>query len=58
MPAQAGNGFALHNFIAPVSTAACLHLNLATPDMLAQELPCHHAIPSSSMVNEFHRYFR
>ena len=30
---------AVHNPIGPVSTAACLHLNLATPNMLVQELP-------------------
>lgn len=30
---------ATHNPIGPVSTAACLHLSLATPNMLVQELP-------------------
>ncbi|WDR03122.1 enolase C-terminal domain-like protein [Devosia algicola] len=30
---------AVHNPIGPVSTAACLHLNLATSNMLVQELP-------------------
>ena len=30
---------AVHNPIGPVSTAACLHLNLATPNVLVQELP-------------------
>lgn len=30
---------AVHNPIGPVSTAACLHFNLATPNVLVQELP-------------------
>ena len=30
---------AVHNPIGPVSTAACLHLNLATSNVLVQELP-------------------
>lgn len=30
---------ATHNPIGPVSTAACLHFNLATPNVLLQELP-------------------
>ena len=30
---------AVHNPIGPVSTAACLHLNLATPNFAVQELP-------------------
>ncbi|WP_421853581.1 galactonate dehydratase [Oricola sp.] len=30
---------ATHNPIGPVSTAACLHLNVTTPNMLVQELP-------------------
>ncbi|WP_169196928.1 galactonate dehydratase [Devosia sp. MC1541] len=30
---------AVHNPIGPISTAACLHLNVATPNMLVQELP-------------------
>jgi len=30
---------AVHNPIGPVSTAACLHFNIATPNMLVQELP-------------------
>ena len=30
---------AVHNPIGPVSTAACLHLNLSIPNMLVQELP-------------------
>ncbi len=30
---------AVHNPIGPVSTAACLHLNLASPNVLVQELP-------------------
>lgn len=30
---------AVHNPIGPVSTAACLHLNLSSPNVLVQELP-------------------
>ncbi len=30
---------AVHNPIGPVSTAACLHFNMATPNVLVQELP-------------------
>lgn len=30
---------AVHNPIGPVSTAACLHLNLSSPNVLIQELP-------------------
>lgn len=30
---------AVHNPIGPVSSAACLHLNLASPNVLVQELP-------------------
>lgn len=30
---------AVHNPIGPISTAACLHLNLASPNVLIQELP-------------------
>ena len=30
---------AVHNPIGPVSTAACLHLNMASPNVLVQELP-------------------
>ena len=30
---------AVHNPIGPVSTAACLHLNLVSPNVLVQELP-------------------
>jgi len=34
-----GVDIAVHNPLGPVSTAACLHFNLATPNMLVQELP-------------------
>ena len=34
-----GVDLAVHNPIGPVSTAACLHLNLACPNVLVQELP-------------------
>ena len=30
---------AVHNPIGPISTAACLHLNLSSPNVLVQELP-------------------
>ncbi len=47
---------AVHNPIGPVSTAACLHLNMATPNMLVQELPRRPGESLSDVIVSGHRW--
>ncbi|MBK8086451.1 MAG: galactonate dehydratase [Devosia sp.] len=47
---------AVHNPIGPVSTAACLHLNLATPNMLVQELPRRPGESLADVIVSEHRW--
>lgn len=47
---------AVHNPIGPVSTAACLHLNLATPNMLVQELPRRPGESLADVITSSHRW--
>lgn len=47
---------ATHNPIGPVSTAACLHLNLATPNMLLQELPRRPGESLADVIRSEHRW--
>jgi len=47
---------AVHNPIGPVSTAACLHLNMATPNMLVQELPRRPGESLSDIIVSDHRW--
>ncbi len=47
---------AVHNPIGPVSTAACLHLNLATPNMLVQELPRRPGESLADVIRSEHRW--
>ena len=47
---------AVHNPIGPVSTAACLHLNLATPNMLVQELPRRPGESLADVIVSQHRW--
>ncbi len=47
---------AVHNPIGPVSTAACLHFNLATPNMLVQELPRRPGESLADVIVSGHRW--
>jgi L-alanine-DL-glutamate epimerase-like enolase superfamily enzyme len=47
---------AVHNPIGPVSTAACLHLNVATPNMLVQELPRRPGESLADVITSKHRW--
>ena len=47
---------AVHNPIGPVSTAACLHLNSATPNMLVQELPRRPGESLADVISGGHRW--
>ncbi len=47
---------AVHNPIGPVSTAACLHLNVATPNMLVQELPRRPGESLADVIVSGHRW--
>ena len=47
---------AVHNPIGPVSTAACLHFNLATPNMLVQELPRRPGESLADVITSSHRW--
>jgi len=47
---------AVHNPIGPVSTAACLHLNLATPNVLVQELPRRPGESMADVIASGHRW--
>ncbi|MEQ1935727.1 MAG: mandelate racemase/muconate lactonizing enzyme family protein, partial [Fimbriimonadaceae bacterium] len=47
---------AVHNPIGPVSTTACLHLNLATPNVLVQELPSRPGDSLADVISTSHRW--
>jgi galactonate dehydratase len=47
---------AVHNPIGPVSTAACLHFNLTTPNMLVQELPRRPGESLSDVIKSDHKW--
>jgi len=47
---------AVHNPIGPVSTAACLHFNMATSNMLVQELPRRPGESMASVIRSEHRW--
>lgn len=45
-----------HNPIGPVSTAACLHFNMATPNILLQELPLRPGESIADVIVSEHRW--
>jgi L-alanine-DL-glutamate epimerase-like enolase superfamily enzyme len=47
---------AVHNPIGPVSTAACLHMSLATPNMLVQELPRRPGESMADVIRSDHQW--
>jgi galactonate dehydratase len=47
---------AVHNPIGPVSTAACLHFNLSTSNMLVQELPRRPGESLADVIRSEHRW--